>query len=142
MFKIAIIEDDENYAKLLEQHINTFAQSSDTRFRVSVFQSGISFFYKTSELFNIIFLDIEMPTLNGIETAKKIRETDSNVTIIFVTNMAKYAISGYEVDAMDFMVKPIDYFNFKVKFEKAINIQSKKKQFEYTRNKQRRVNQN
>ena len=64
-----------------------------------------------------------MPFMNGIEAAKKIRETNKNSTIIFITNIAKYAVKGYEVDAMDFLIKPVEYFNLSLKLDKAIKIQ-------------------
>ena len=63
-------------------------------------------------IFDIIIFDIDMPGINGIDTARKLREMDSNVTIIFVTNIAKYAINGYEVDAVDYILKPVSYYDF------------------------------
>lgn len=53
--------------------------------------------------------------------AREIRSRDEAVMILFVTNMAQYAICGYEVDAVDFMVKPVEYFNVTVKLEKAMH---------------------
>ena len=69
--------------------------------------------------FDIIFLDIEMPTLGGMPTAERIRMLDPDVILIFVTNMAQYAIRGYEVDAMDFVLKPVSYYQFSTKLERA-----------------------
>lgn len=70
--------------------------------------------------FDIVFMDIEMPYINGIETAKRLRGIDRSVCLLFVTNMFQFAVKGYEVDAMDFVVKPIDYFSFKEKIGKAV----------------------
>jgi hypothetical protein len=50
---------------------------------------------------------------------------DQTVSLIFVTNMAKYALKGYEVDALDFMVKPVEYFNFSLKMDKAIRLRKR-----------------
>ena len=69
---------------------------------------------------DIVFLDIEMPHMDGMTAARKLREKDTGIKIIFVTNMAQYAIHGYEVDAVDFIVKPISYYVFVDKLKKAL----------------------
>ena len=74
----------------------------------------------SSEPIDILFLDIEMPTLGGMPTAERIRMLDPDVILIFVTNMAQYAIRGYEVDAMDFVLKPVSYYQFSTKLERAL----------------------
>ena len=63
---------------------------------------------------------IEMPTLGGMPTAERIRLLDPDVVLIFVTNMAQYAIRGYEVDALDFVLKPVSYYQFSTKLERAL----------------------
>ena len=59
--------------------------------------------------YDVIFLDVEMPQMDGMKAAEKIRETDEEVILIFITNMAKYAIRGYEVQALDYVLKPVKY---------------------------------
>lgn len=61
-----------------------------------------------------------MPHLNGMEAAQKIRELDKEVVIVFITNMAQYAIKGYEVDALDFILKPLNYYTFSMRFTRAV----------------------
>lgn len=65
-------------------------------------------------------MDIQLPDLDGMEAAKKLRRLDSSVTLIFVTNMANFAVRGYEVDALDFIVKPVEYFSFALKLDRAL----------------------
>lgn len=86
----------------------------------SVFSDGFDFLDRFNGGFDLILLDIEMPRLDGLETARRLRRIDREVCIIFMTNMARYAIQGYEVDAVDFVVKPVGYFTFLQKFKKAV----------------------
>ena len=61
-----------------------------------------------------------MPFKTGIETAKRMRSQDNKAALIFITNSTKYAIASYEVNAIDYILKPIEYFNFTVKLKKAL----------------------
>ena len=70
--------------------------------------------------FDIILLDVDMPQLGGMSAAERIREQDENVVLVFVTNMAQCAIRGYEVDALDFVVKPVSYAPFSMRLARAI----------------------
>jgi len=67
-----------------------------------------------------VFMDIEMPHMDGIETATYMRKTDDTTVLVFITNLAQYAIHGYEVNAIEFMVKPVGYYNFSDKMAKAL----------------------
>ena len=72
------------------------------------------------ESFDIIFMDVEMPRLDGFGAAEAIRAADADVVLVFVTNMAQYAIRGYEVDALDYVLKPVNYYQFCTKLSRAI----------------------
>ena len=61
-----------------------------------------------------------MQFMDGMTAAEKIRQMDQKVIIMFITNMIQYAVRGYEVDAMDYVVKPVEYFSFSQKLDKAI----------------------
>ena len=69
-----------------------------------------------------------MPKLNGMDAAEFIREKDEDVVIMFITNMAQYAIRGYSVGALDFIMKPITYYTFAMKMTRAIKRVEKKAQ--------------
>ena len=60
-----------------------------------------------------------MPLLDGMAAAERIRQVDKNVILIFITNMAQYAIQGYSVNALDYVLKPVNYFSFRMKLLKA-----------------------
>ena len=119
-FSVAIVEDDDSAAKRLEVALKKFGAESGVSFGVKRFYDGESFISSYDKGFDIIYMDIELPGMNGMTTVKKLRELDENVTLIFVTNLAQYAIDGYQYGAFDFIVKPVTYFAFKVKIERAL----------------------
>lgn len=127
MIKVAIVEDDKAQADQLQDFIEKYGGGSMTEFIIEQFSDGMHFISEYSAKYDIVFMDIEMPLLDGISTARKLRELDENVCLIFVTNLAKYALVGYEVNAMDYLLKPLEYFNFSVKLEKAIRLISNRK---------------
>ena len=120
MIKIAIVEDDVNDAAVLEKFLGDYAESSGEMFNITKFANGMQFITEYRGGYDIVFMDIEMPTLNGLDSARKLREVDSAVIIIFVTNLARYAINGYEVSALDYVLKPIKYPSFSLKIKKAV----------------------
>ena len=125
MLSIAIVEDDNDSAQLLGEYLERYKKENQETFHVSSFTNGLNFLDEYNAEYDIIFMDIEMPYLSGMDTARKLRELDESVCIIFVTNMAQYAVSGYEVSAMDFIVKPVGYFNFSIKLQRAIQYRVK-----------------
>ncbi len=125
MLHISIVEDDSVSAKLLERYVRRYFEETGGAYKLSMYSDGLAFISEYSGNCNIVLMDIEMPHLDGMTTARKLRASDSSASLIFVTNMAKYALKGYEVDALDFMVKPVEYFNFFLKMDKAVRLQKK-----------------
>lgn len=119
--KVAVVEDDSIAAEKSLGYFNRYSAEKGTLFDVQIFVSGDVFLEKYDGSFDLVFMDIDMPGKNGMETVKALRQRDSNVMIIFVTNLAQYAVNGYEYDAFDFIVKPVAYFNFSVKLTRALN---------------------
>lgn len=122
MIRIAVVEDEEIYVTMLQKYIEQFGQETKETFEVFCFHEAESFLQEYRPEYHIILMDIAMPGMNGLEAARKLRQIDKSVILIFVTNMARYAGKGYEVDAMDFIVKPVNYYDFKIKLKKAIDI--------------------
>lgn len=120
MANIAVVEDNDTVREELCGFIARYAQESGQRLDVTPFSDGSQIVNPYRPGFDIIFLDIEMPTLGGMPTAERIRLLDPDVVLIFVTNMAQYAIRGYEVDALDFVLKPVSYYQFSTKLERAL----------------------
>lgn len=127
MIKIAVLEDEPNFAADLQRILQRYATEYSLSFEIKLFANGMEFLKAKSTDFDIIFLDINMPEINGIDIAKHIRKKDENVVLIFVTNLAQYAIDGYSVDAMDFILKPIRYSSLKFRLDKAISLIEKRK---------------
>lgn len=127
MIKIAIVEDEELYISKLEQYLKQYQDESEEKFELTVYRDGdeITSGYKAQ--FDIILMDIQMKFVDGMSAAEEIRKQDSQVIILFMTNMAQYAIRGYEVDALDYILKPVTYFTFSQKLNKAVErIKSRK----------------
>lgn len=122
MFRVAIVEDNARAAAQLEEQVKRYAAESGEELEISVFSDGMDIAGDYRPIWDLILLDIEMPLLNGMTAAERIREKDSSVLIIFVTNMAQYAIQGYSVDALDFVVKPVNYYAFRMKLQKAFQL--------------------
>lgn len=120
MIEIAIVEDEENYRNILQEYLQKYEQEYGEQIHLSVYTDGDEITENYSAKYDIIFMDIEMQFMDGMTAARKIREADKGVIIIFITNMAQYAIQGYEVDALDYVLKPIAYFAFSQKLSRAI----------------------
>lgn len=120
MIQIAIVEDDEAYVETLKGYLRRFEEETGTRFKTTVFYDGEDIIQDYSQAFDIIFMDIEMDCINGMKAAQEIRKTDEEVIIMFVTNMTQYAMEGYKVDALDYILKPIGYYAFSQRLEKAL----------------------
>ncbi len=123
MLQIAIVEDQKEAADELENYIKRYGDEHGLAAQIVRMPDGgdiVRAIENEKKDFDIIFMDIEMSKVDGMEAAQQIRKTDKKAVIVFVTNMAQYAIKGYEVDALDFIVKPINYFTVAAKLERAI----------------------
>ena len=128
MWKIAIVEDEPKEAKRLEANLLRFAEENGETFELSHFSNAILFLTNYRPLYDLVFMDIEMPGLNGMEAAFRLRETDPVVKLIFVTNMAHYAAKGYEVAAFRFLIKPVSYQSLSLSMKPALlQLKSEKK---------------
>lgn len=102
----------------MREYCSRFSEESGQEIALDIFANGLQFLSAYDPAYRLVFFDIEMPILNGLEAAKALYEMDKNIAIVFYTNMAKYAIKGYEVGALDFLVKPVAYSTFRAKMKK------------------------
>ena len=105
--RIAICDDEERYRIELKTILNKLLINADLN--IDTFDDGniLADAFAASP-YDLVFLDIEMPTLDGITLAKKIRSRSENVFIVFLTSHIEYALEGYEVNALRYLTKPVD----------------------------------
>lgn len=120
MLNIAIVENDKLQAERLKDYIERFGEENGEAVRAVWFRDGVDFISDYSGEFDGVFMDIDMPLMDGMTAAEKLRETDGEVCIVFVTDLAQYALRGYKVNAMDYLVKPVDYFELAVELKKIL----------------------
>ena len=122
MKNVAIVEDENAAAERLTAYIQRYAAEFGQQFNITRFYDGEEFLQNYKSVYAVAFLDIQMPRKNGMDTAVELRRYDKNVSIIFITNLVQYALRGYEVDAVSFLLKPVSYYDFSLKFKKALDI--------------------
>ena len=120
MVKVAIVEDERSAAAALEEHLSRFSKENGAQFSVQLFPDAMDFLENYHPDYQIVFMDIEMPFLNGMDAAKRLREIDPVVALVFITNMAQFAIKGYEVEALGFVLKPVSYYRFSSLLQKIL----------------------
>ncbi len=120
MIRIAIVEDEAAYTKQLTEYIKRFEKEFSKEIKLTFFTDGDEIVEKYTADYDIILMDIQMQFMDGMTAAEKIRQLDKSVIIMFITNMTSYAVRGYEVDALDYIVKPVEYFSFSQKLNRAI----------------------
>lgn len=109
VLKLAIAEDDPKCAADLRSFVERYCREHGLDSQIQVFPDGMELVEDYRPVWDVLLLDIEMPHLDGMKAAQRIRTVDPAVLIIFITYMGKYAIRGYEVSALDFVLKPVNY---------------------------------
>ena len=119
MIHIAIVEDDPEVREQLVGYVRRYERQFGKMFELTVFADGDEIVSDYRAVYDIILLDIQMRRMDGMAAAEAIRKVDKDVILIFITNMAQFAIEGYEVDAMDFILKPVSYYRLAAALTKA-----------------------
>lgn len=120
MIRIAIVEDEKPASDLIEHYLSDFGKKFGEEFNITVFSDPVDLLENYKPVYDLIFMDIMMPNMDGMRASHKLRELDSTVLLIFITNMGDYAVKGYDVGAIAFIKKPVSYFDFEQKMNRAV----------------------
>lgn len=105
MISLAIVEDEDSYAEQLTDMVNRYQKERNTRIKVTRYTDGDEIAENYPGGFDMILMDIQMRFMDGMTAAEKIRKVDRDVLIMFITNRTDYAIRGYQVDAIDYVLR-------------------------------------
>lgn len=130
MIRVAIVEDEIRYQQMFEEYIRKYAGEKSVDVSVKVFSDGMDISEGYEPVWDVILMDIKMRHQDGMEAARVIRQHDQDVAIMFITTLAQYAIHGYEVGALDYVLKPVEYDKFAMRFDRLLRgINRKKERF-------------
>ena len=127
MIRIAIVDDEPQAAEELRDLLARYAQETGHDVETALYPNAVAFLTNYPANFDIVFMDIEMPYLSGMEGAQRLRQIDHTTLLIFVTNLGHMAAMGYSVEAFDFVVKPIGYERLKGTLKRAFERLEKNK---------------
>ena len=127
MINVAIVDDEISSVERIKEYLDKYEKENGASFKIETFSDGDKIVCKYDNQFDIIFMDVEMKFMDGISAAEEIRRVDSEVVIIFITNMMQYAIQGYAVQAFNYLLKPVSYFAFSHCLNKALSLRDNRK---------------
>ena len=121
-FSIAICDDLESERISLARMVQSYVRAKELSVQLQLFSSGESLLaaLEGGQLIHLLFLDIYMPGLSGVETARRIRSTGSELSIIFATTSQDHGLDSFEVRASDYLVKPFEIVELLARVEAGI----------------------
>lgn len=134
MIKIAICDDDKNVIEQLERYFESISDNDITYEEFFGIEEMERYIQEESMGFDVYILDIEMKNVSGLEFARKLRENNTNVLLIFLTSHPQYVYDVFEVITFDFIMKPVTFEKFEEtiqKIKKYLGISKKKFVFSY-----------
>ena len=120
MIQFAICDDEPYMVQEILNHLSQYMNERKiTSYCVNSFPNGHSLL-DSDYNFDVIFLDIQMEQPNGMETAKILRQRNNHCLLVFVTALTEYVFHAFEVEAYDYLIKPLDSDHFKRTMDRAI----------------------
>ena len=117
---IAIVDDSDADAQSLIGYLDAFEAEREAGLVTERFRDANSFLKSDTSRFSLVIMDIDMPGLSGMEAAHLLRSVNPAIQIMFMTTMPQYALESYEVEAVDYVLKPVAYAAFALKLSKAL----------------------
>ncbi len=121
MHRILMVEDDAEEASTLRRHLERYGRKHGEEFSIAWERTAFDI-REASRDADLIFMDIDLPGISGMEAAELLRGDGIETPLVFVTNLAQYAVKGYQVEALDFIVKPVSYYDFSMRMDKALRV--------------------
>ena len=122
LIRLAVVDDEPLQSERIRSMLDRYSRDSNLDISVRCFSDGDEFLDSVAQgVYDILLLDIQMKRIDGLTAANRARAVDSRVVIIFITNIVQYAVQGYSVKALDFLVKPVDYSTLAAKMDAAID---------------------
>lgn len=110
MLKIIACDDDAAFLDELRRMLDRWSEASGTDVEVSLVTCGEDLLARhAASHADVVFLDMIMPLVNGMDTARELREADSSVRLVFLTSSPEFALESYEVRAFDYLLKPVGF---------------------------------
>lgn len=128
---IAIVEDDNAAATVISSFVARYAAENSVELSAKRYETADAFLADTETRYAVVLFDVKMPGTSGMDAAFEFRKKDKAASVLFITSMVQLAQKGYEVDAVGYLVKPVKYYDFALKFKKALEL--------YTLNEKRNV---
>lgn len=136
MTHIAVVEDDPLCRAQILEYLDRYSKESGEEFRIVSFEDGDGVLNGYRAQYDVILMDIQMKFVDGMTAAREIRALDDQVLIIFITSLASYAVKGYEVDALDYVIKPVTYPAFAKSMGRAtVRLRRRRQRYLSIRNK-------
>lgn len=122
MYSVAVIEDEGKSLEALKRGLSRYESETGESFRLFQFTDAELFLTNYKPKYDIVFMDIKLPGMDGMEAAQRLRKFDENVALIFTTTMAQFAVQGYKVNALDYFVKPYTYYDLKLRLDRIVQM--------------------
>lgn len=119
MLLLAVCDDMPIECAGIAKQIENILKQSNIDFLIKKFFSGQELL-QSKESFDVIFLDIKMPKISGMELAKELREQEKQSLIIFITSASEYVFEAFDVEAFQYLLKPVQNDKLKIVLEKAL----------------------
>ena len=127
MVRIAVVEDEAPSRQLLADYLARYSEENGVSFDVTYFKDGGAIIGDYKPVYDIIFMDIQMTHVDGMSAARAIREVDQEVVLVFITSAAQFAIHGYQVGALSYLMKPLPWFAFSQELSRCLEAVAKRR---------------